>query len=129
MISQFALGDEMKKKVTAILVVILLCSVSGAAVALAANEDIESAIEGWKPSVIPPYPRPRYPDVKVAKGVAVDKYTLETESVVFLIMNYPGEVSMYLFIDGDFYVMEEIDRSGNWETGTKYSSIEQMMAV
>ena len=101
----------MKKKITAILVAILLCSVS-ASVTLAANPE-------WKPIVIPPYPRPRYPDVKIAKGVAVDRYTLETEPVVFLIMNYRGETDTYLFIDGKLYEMTEIDRSGSWETGTK----------
>jgi len=108
----------MKKKITAILVAILLCSVSGATVALAKSEGIP-IIKEWKPTIVPPYPGPIYPDVKIAKGVAVDKYTLETEPVVFLIMNYHGEVSTYLFIDGRFYEMEEIDRSGSWETGTK----------
>ena len=108
----------MKRKISAILVAILLCSVSGATVALAASSG-ESIIEEWKSTIIPPYPGPVYPDVKIAKGVAVDKYTLETEPVVFLVMNYRGEVSTYLFINGRFYEMEEIDRSGSWETGTK----------
>ena len=109
----------MEKKITAILVAILLCSVSGATVALAANQEGASIIKEWKSTIIAPYPGPIYPDVKIAKGVAVDKYTLETEPVVFLIMNYRGEVSTYLFIDGRLYEMEEIDRSGSWETGTK----------
>ena len=100
----------MKKKITAIIVAILLCSVS-ATVTLAANSE-------WKPTIIP-YPTPKYPDVKIAKGVAVDKYTLKTEPVVFLIMNYQGEVNTYLFIDGKFYEMTEIQRSGSWDTGTK----------
>jgi len=101
----------MKKKITAILVAILLCSVS-ATVAFAAKSE-------WTSTIIPPYQKPKYPDVQIAKGVAVDKSTLETEPVVFLIMNYNGEISTYLFIDGEFYEMEEIERSGSWETVTK----------
>jgi hypothetical protein len=107
----------MKKKITTILVTILLCSVS-ATIVLAANQDWTETISKWKPTIIP-YPNPKYPDVKIAKGVAVDKYSLETEPVVFLIMNYHGEVNTYLFIDGRFYEMTEIERSGSWETGTK----------
>lgn len=111
----------MRKKMTTILVAILLCSVSGASVVLAKQEAEITGIGCiGNRCIIPPIPpRPRYPDIKVAKGVAVDKYTLETEPVVFLIMNYQGEVNTYLFIDGEFYVMTEIDRSGSWETGTK----------
>ena len=104
---------------TAIILVILLCSVSGATLVMATNSEGEMSVQKLVPSIIPPYPRPKYPDVKIAKGVAVDKYTLETEPVVFLIMNYQGEVSTYLFIDGKFYEMTEIQRSGSWDTGTK----------
>ena len=100
----------MKKKITAIIVAILLCSVS-ATVALAANSELKTTII--------PYPTPKYPDVKIAKGVAVNKYNLKTEPVVFLIMNYHGEANTYLFIDGKFYEMTEIQRSGSWDTGTK----------
>ena len=109
----------MKKKITAILVAILVCSVSGATITMATNSEETGIIKVIKTSIIPPYPRPRYPDVKIAKGVAVDKGSLETEPVVFLIMNYNGEVNTYLFIDGKFYEMEEKERSENWETGTK----------
>jgi len=111
----------MKKKITAILVAVLLCSMGGASVVFAEQQAESKGIGciGDK-CIIPPYsPKPIYPDVKIAKGVAVDKYTLETEPVVFLIMNYRGEVSTYLFIDGKFYEMTEIERSGSWETGTK----------
>jgi len=111
----------MKKKIVAILVAILLCSVSGASVVLAKQETESKGIGciGDK-CIIPPYPpKPIYPDVKIAKGVAVNKYTSETEPVVFLIMNYNGQISTYLFIDGKFYEMTEIERSGSLETGTK----------
>jgi len=111
----------MKKKIAVILVAILLCSVSGASIVLA-EQEIESKGIGCigDKCIIPPYPsRPRYPDVKIAKGIAVNKYTSETEPVVFLIMNYNGEKSTYLFIDGRFYEMMEIERSGSSETGTK----------
>ena len=96
---------------TAIILAILLCSVSGATLVMASNSELKTSII--------PYPKPKYPDVKIAKGVAVDKYTLETEPVVFMIMNYRGEVSTYSFIDGKFYEMTEIQRSGSWDTGTK----------
>ena len=105
----------MKKKIAAILVAILLCSVSGATIALASTPGLDTSGE----TSIVPYPGPRYPDIKVAKGVAIDKDTLETEPVIFLIMNYKGETSTYLFIDGKFYEMREIERSGSWQTGTK----------
>ncbi len=108
----------MKKKITAILVTILLCSVS-VTIAFAANQAWTETIEEWTPNLIPVPPKPRYPDIKIAKGVAVNKYTLETEPVVFLIMNYRGEVSTYLFINGKFYEMTEMERTGSWETGTK----------
>ncbi len=112
----------MKKKIAVILVAILFCSLSGATVALAAQPDWVSSIKEWKPNImpIPPYPQPRYPDVKIAKGVAVNKYNSEEiEPVIFLIMNYQGESNTYLFINGRIYEMEEIDRSGKYETGTK----------
>ena len=113
----------MKKKISTILVVILLCSVSGATVALAANSGEESIIEKWMPDIIPVpsiYPSPRYPDIKIAKGVAVNKYNIEEiEPVIFLIMNYQGKISTYLFINGRIYEMKEIERSGSWTTGTK----------
>jgi len=111
----------MKKKITAILVAILLCSVSGASIVLAKQQTETKGIGciGDK-CIIPPYPpRPVYPDIKIAKGVAVNKYTLEAEPVVFLIMNYNGETTTYLFIDGKFYELTEVERSGSWETGTK----------
>jgi len=111
----------MKKKITAILVAILLCSVSGASIAFAKQETESKGIGCIGDiCIIPPYSqRPKYPDVKIAKGVAVNKYTSETEPVVFLVMNYNGEISTYLFIDGKFYEMTEIEKGGNWETGTK----------
>lgn len=111
----------MKKKITAILVAILLCSVSGASIVLAKQEAESKGIGciGDK-CIIPPYPpSPRYPDVKIARGVAVNKYTSETEPVVFLIMNYNGQINTYLFVDGKFYEMAEIERSGSLDTGTK----------
>jgi hypothetical protein len=110
----------MKKKITVIIIAILLCSLSGAGVVFA-EQQAESKGIGCigDTCIIPLYPSPRYPDVKIAKGVAVDKYTLETEPVVFLTMSYKGKMSTYLFIDGKFYEMEEIERSGSWETGTK----------
>jgi len=110
----------MKKKMTTIIIAVLLCSFSGAGVVFA-EQQAESKGIGCigDRCIIPSYPSPRYPDVKIAKGVAVDKYKLETEPVVFLTMNYEGKVSTYLFIDGKFYEMKEIERSGSWETGTK----------
>jgi hypothetical protein len=112
----------MKKKITAILVAILLCSVSGASIVLAKQETEQKGIGciGDRCIIPPPYPpKPRYPDVKIARGVAVNKYTSETEPVVFLIMNYNGQINTYLFINGKFYEMTEIERSGSLETGTK----------
>jgi hypothetical protein len=110
----------MKKKITAILVAILLCSVSGAGIVFAKQETESKGIGCIGDKCIIPYPsRPIYPDVKIAKGVAVNKYTSETEPVVFLIMNYNGQINTYLFIDGKFYEMTELERSGNLETGTK----------
>jgi len=111
----------MKKKIAAILIAILLCSVSGASIVLAKQEQESKGIGCIGDTcIIPSYPpRPKYPDVKIAKGVAVNKYTSETEPVVFLIMNYNGQISTYLFIDGNFYEMTEIERSGSLETGTK----------
>jgi hypothetical protein len=96
-------------------VAILLCSVSGATISLASTPNLDIS----KETSIIPYPGSRYPDIKVAKGVAVNKNTLEAEPVIFLIMNYNGKTSSYLFIDGHFYTMEEVERSDGWQTGTK----------
>ena len=102
----------MKKKVAAITVAILLSSVSIASIVLAQQESERTRI-------IPPYIRPRYPEVSVAQGVALNKNTLETEPVVFLMIKYKGSVQTYLIIDDELYKLSKIYERYDWETGTK----------
>ena len=102
----------MKKKVIAITLAILLSSVSIASIALAGQES-------EKTRIIPPYIRPRYPEVSVAQGVALSKTTLETEPVVFLMIKYKGSIQTYLIIDDDLYKLSKAYERYDWETGTK----------
>jgi hypothetical protein len=108
----------MNKKIIAIIIVIIMTSMSATTIALA-QQETKSLCIGTK-CVIPPYsPRQVYPDITLARGVAVDKNNLDTESVIFLIVKYNGETSMYLFINNDFYKMTEITNNNNWNTETR----------
>jgi hypothetical protein len=49
----------------------------------------------------------------------VDRDTLETEPVVFLIIKYQGTTQIYLIIDDEFYKMSKVYERYDWETGTK----------
>ncbi len=119
----------MKKMVIAI--AILLCSLSAAGIVLA-QQEIETATETrciWPWSgecIIPRPPTPPIPpippqlDIQIAKGVAVNKYYLTTEPVLFFIYRYNyWDTKMYLIVDGDFYRMTQIESKYDWHTRTR----------
>lgn len=91
---------------------ILFSSMSIASIVLAQQGSGET-------KVIPPYPRPRYPEVTVAQGVALNKDTLKTQPVVFLMIKYRGNTQTYLIIDDELYRLSKTYERYDWETGTK----------
>jgi hypothetical protein len=115
----------MKKAV--IISAILLCSLAITSVAFAEQQLKETCALGWgneciipkpRPPIPPIPPRPKY-DVQMANGVAVDRYYLTTEPVLFVIFRYDLSTKMYLIIDGEFYRMEQIESRYDWGTNTR----------
>jgi len=110
------------KKITAVIIAILLSSVSIVTIAFAKQQQNESqGIDCIGGKCIIPYPRSRYPDITVAQGVGVDKSDVEAEPVpvVFLAIKYNGEINYFLISDSEFYSMDKIYERYDWETGTK----------
>jgi hypothetical protein len=111
----------------AIITTILLFSISIAAVVFAQEQSKSTCIWGWgEGCVIPPrpvttiVPRPSQPEVQIARGVAVDKYYLTTEPVLFVVFNYNyWDTKMYLIVEGEFYKMEQIESRYDWNTNTR----------
>ena len=72
-----------------------------------------------RPPIAPTPPRPQ-PDIQIARGVAVNKYYLTTEPVLFFIYRYNyWDTKMYLIIDGEFYKMGQIESRYDWHTRTR----------
>jgi len=100
-----------------------------------AQQEIETATETtciWPWSggcIIPPRPgpptppippKPPQPDIQIARGVAVNKYYLTTEPVLFFIYRYNyWDTKMYLIVDGEFYRMKQIESRYDWHTRTR----------
>ena len=109
----------MDKKIIAGVATVLISSMSIATIVFAQKQETKSFCVGGG-CIIPPYPsRPKYPDITLAQGVAVDKTNLETEPVVFLIVKYRGDSNTYLFLDNEFYKLTEVNKIDDWESGTK----------
>jgi hypothetical protein len=68
---------------------------------------------------IPPIPPKTSYDVQMANGVAVDRYYLTTEPVLFVIFNYNWDTKMYLILGGDFNKMQQIESRYDWNTNTR----------
>ena len=111
----------MKKSV--IVATILLCSLAITSVVFAEQQLKETCALGWgEGCIIPPKPVPPKPqyDVQMAYGVAVDRYYLKTEPVIFVIFRYNyWNTKMYLIINGDFVKMEQIESRYDWNTNTR----------
>jgi hypothetical protein len=112
----------MNKRATAILAVILLCSLAITSVVFAQQQTKETCVLGWGNGCIIPRPVPPKPqyDVQMANGVAVDRYYLTTNPVLFVIFRYNyWNTKMYLIINGEFHGMEEIESRYDWNTNTR----------
>jgi len=109
----------MDKKTITVIATILISSMSIATIAFAQKQETKPFCVG-EGCIIPTYPpKPIYPEITLAQGVAVHKTALKTEPVVFLIVKYRGDSSTYLFLDNDLYRMTEINRVDDWDSGTK----------
>jgi hypothetical protein len=113
----------MKKSV--IVLSVLLCSLVITSIVFAEQQLKETCALGWGegciiPKPVPPTPqKPKY-DVQMASGVAVDRYYLTTEPVLFVIFRYNyWDMKMYLIIDGEFTKMEQIESRYDWNTNTR----------
>jgi hypothetical protein len=115
----------MKKVV--IISAILLCSLAITSVVFAEQQLKETCALGWgneciipkpKTPILSIQPQPKY-DVQMANGVAVDRYYLTTEPVLFVIFNYDWNSKMYLIVNGEFYKMEQIESRYDWNTYTR----------
>jgi len=120
-------------KKIAIVIAILLCSSSIARMVFAQQEikltTEPTCILPWSGGcIIPPIPRPPIPpipprpqpDIQIARGVAVNKYYLTTEPVLFFIYRYNyWDTKMYLIVDGEFYRMTQIESRYDWQTRTR----------
>ena len=100
----------MNKKILAVISIILLGGMSVATHALAQGSM-------RSPPVIPP--QPRYPQVSVEQGIALDKDTLETQPAVFIEMKYGTKTIYYLIIDEDVYKMNKTYSKYDWKTGSR----------
>ena len=117
----------MKKVVTVL--AILLCSLAITSVVFAEQQAKQTCVWGWgEGCIIPPKPVPPVPpiptkrqyDVQMASGVAVDRYYLTTEPVLFVIFRYNyWDTKMYLIIGGEFVKMEQIESRYDWNTNTR----------
>lgn len=113
----------MKKAV--IVSLILLCSLTVISVVFAEQQTKQTCILGWgegciiptKP--IPPIPPKQTYDIQMANGVAVDRYYLTTEPVMFVIFNYNWNSKMYLILNGEFYKINQIESRYDWNTNTR----------
>jgi hypothetical protein len=120
-------------KKIAVVIAVLLCSLSATGMVLA-REEIKSMTEStcilpWSggciiPPIsrppIPPIPPKPQPDFQIARGVAVNKYYLTTEPVLFFVYRYNyWDTKMYLIVDGEFYRMNQIESRYDWHTGTR----------
>jgi len=113
----------------AVVIVVLLCSSSATGIVLAQQETESICILPWsegciippRPTPIPPIPpRPPQPDIQIARGVAVNKYYLTTEPVLFFIYRYNyWDTKTYLIVDGEFYRMKQIESRYDWNTKTR----------
>lgn len=123
-------------KKIAVVIVVLLCSLSATGMVLAqqVQQEIKSMIEPvciwpWGGGcIIPPRPRPPIPpipprpqsDIQIARGIAVNKHYLTTEPALFFIYRYNyWDAKMYLIVDGDFYRMKQIESRYDWQTKTR----------
>lgn len=123
-------------KKIAVIIAVLLCSLSATGMVLAqqVQQEIESMIEPacilpWSGGcIIPPRPRPpippipprSQPDIQIARGVAVNKHYLTTEPALFFIYRYNyWDTKMYLIVDGEFYRMKQIESRYDWHTRTR----------
>jgi hypothetical protein len=111
----------------AIVTTILLFSLSIAAIVFAQEQSKSTCIWGWgEGCVIPPkpvttiVPRPQQPEIQIARGVAVDRYYLTTEPVLFVVFRYNyWDAKMYLIVEGEFYKIEQIESRYDWNTNTR----------
>ena len=110
-----------------VLAILLLSSLSVISVVFAEQQLKDTCALSWGdgciiPRPIPPIqpipPKPNY-DVQMAEGVAVNKYYLTTEPVMFVIFSYNGNTKMYLIVNGEFYKMEQIESRYDWNTNTR----------
>jgi len=114
----------MKKAV--IVSVILLCSLTVISVVFAEQQTKQTCIFGWGEGCIIP-PRPvtttipisSQPEIQIARGIAVDRYYLTTEPVMFVVFNYNWNSKMYLIVNGEFYKMNQIESRYDWNTNTR----------
>lgn len=112
-------------KKTVIVLAVLLCSLAITSVVFAEQQLKETCALSWGegciiPRPVPPTPpKPQY-DVQMASGVAVDRYYLTTEPVLFVIFRYNyWDTKMYLIIDGEFTKMEQIESRYDLNTNTR----------
>ena len=109
-----------------IVATILLFSMSIAAIVFAQESSKTTCIFGWGEGCIIP-PRPvtttvpisSQPDIQIARGIAVDRYYLTTEPVMFVVFNYNWNSKMYLIVNGEFYKMNQIESRYDWNTNTR----------
>jgi len=109
-----------------IVTTILLFSMSIAAIVFAQESSKTTCIFGWGEGCIIP-PRPvtttvpisSQPDIQIARGIAVDRYYLTTEPVMFVVFNYNWNSKMYLIVNGEFYKMNQIESRYDWNTNTR----------
>jgi hypothetical protein len=111
----------------AIVTTILLFSLSIAAMVFAQEQSKSTCIFGWgegcvissKP-VTTIVPRPQQPEIQIARGVAVDRYYLTTEPVLFVVFRYNyWDTKTYLIVEGEFYKIEQIESRYDWNTNTR----------
>lgn len=101
----------MKKEKIIGSLLILIVSTSIATLVLAQESEVVSKVV--------PSPPHRYPIVHLAQGVALERETLETEPVIFIVMKFKGETKSYLIVGSEVYTMEKMYERYDWETGTK----------
>jgi len=110
----------------AIVTTILLFSMSIATIVFAQESSKTTCIFGWgEGCIIPPRPVttivPILPqqDIQIARGVAVERYYLTTEPIMFVVFNYNWNSKMYLIVNGEFYKMNQIESRYDWNTNTR----------
>ncbi len=112
-------------KKTVIISVILLCSLAITSLVFAEQQLKDTCALSWGEGCIitkpvpPIQTKPQY-DVQMASGIAVDRYYLTTEPVLFVIFRYNlWDTKMYLILDGEFVKIEQIESRYDWNTNTR----------